>query len=117
MTIYSRKEPYYSLCGLNCCLCPRFYTNGSSRCPGCGGKEFSSKHPTCAVITCSKKHDYIEFCFQCREFPCERYRKLGGMDSFITYKNVLLNIEKAKADLNIYMASLKTKYEYLKILL
>jgi len=39
------------------------------------------------------------------------------MDSFITYKNVLLNIEKAKADLNIYMASLKTKYEYLKILL
>jgi len=39
------------------------------------------------------------------------------MDSFITYKNVLLNIEKVKADLNIYMASLKTKYEYLKILL
>ncbi len=115
--IYSRKEPHYALCGLNCCLCPRFNAIGSSRCPGCGGKEFSSKHPTCAVVTCSKKHGNVEFCFECSEFPCERYEKAGGLDSFITYRNVLSNFAKAKFDLNIYMNNLRTKYKYLRILL
>lgn len=30
-------------CGLDCGLCPRFYTEGSSRCPGCCGENFEKK--------------------------------------------------------------------------
>ena len=35
---YDREYPLFSACGLNCGLCPRFYTDGESRCPGCGAK-------------------------------------------------------------------------------
>gem|GEM_PF-3991072 len=34
-----RSYPLFSDCGLNCGLCPRYYTDGASRCPGCGQGE------------------------------------------------------------------------------
>jgi hypothetical protein len=117
MISYTRPEPFYALCGLNCCLCPRFNTDGASKCPGCGGKDFSEKHPTCAVVTCSKKHGDIQFCFDCVDFPCKRFEKPSAVDSFISYKNVLDDMEKAKKDLKGYLKDLKKKYEYLCLLL
>ena len=46
-------------CGLDCGLCPRFYTQGSSRCPGC--------------------------CGECSDFPCPKFdRETGAVDSFVT---------------------------------
>ncbi|HNR04634.1 MAG TPA: DUF3795 domain-containing protein, partial [Bacillota bacterium] len=39
-------------CGLDCGLCPRFFTEGASRCPGCCGVDFENKHPSCSFITC-----------------------------------------------------------------
>jgi hypothetical protein len=36
-------------------------------------RKFFEKYPSCAVITCSKKHKNIEFCFNCDEYPCKRY--------------------------------------------
>ena len=74
MAPFVRNNPRFSLCGLNCCLCPRFNTDGISKCPGCGGKDFSNQHPTCAVATCNKKHDNVEYCFQCSEYPCKKYQ-------------------------------------------
>ena len=119
METYQRKEPHFSLCGLNCCLCPRFHTDGDSRCPGCGGEGFSEKHPTCAVVTCSKKHGNrnVEFCYQCAEYPCQKYQTDGAKDSFISYKNVLKNMGDAQLDLQKYLEILRKKYQYLKILL
>jgi len=117
MSEYSRKEPYYSLCGLNCCLCPRFHTDGSSKCPGCGGPNFSKQHPTCAVVTCSKKHGNIEFCFQCNEYPCKKYQEPSKVDSFISYKEVINNMELAKTNLLVYLKQLKIRHRYLSDLL
>lgn len=97
MKEYKRQYPIFSLCGLNCGLCPRYHTDGHSKCPGCGGEEFHLKHPTCSVITCSKSHDNVEYCFQCTSFPCEKYREESNKDSFITYKNVLLDFKKAES--------------------
>jgi hypothetical protein len=32
-----KKYPTIGVCGLDCGLCPRYYTIGPSRCPGCAG--------------------------------------------------------------------------------
>ena len=113
MEEYNRKCASFSLCGLNCCLCPRFHTDGSSKCPGCGGIDFSIKHPSCAVITCNKKHDNVEFCFECSSYPCKRYQEPSKVDSFISYKNVLQDQTDAKINLENYLNDLKKKQEIL----
>lgn len=117
MKEYRRKHPSFSLCGLNCCLCPRFHTEGSSRCPGCGGPDFTAKHPSCSVITCSKKHDNVEFCFQCSAYPCKKYEAASQVDSFISYMNVLQDQAEAKTNLNNYLANLQKKHDILLELL
>ena len=96
MIEYTRQYPFFSLCGLNCGLCPRFHTEGPSKCPGCGGPNFHLKHPSCPVITCAKKHDNVEYCFQCISFPCGRYIESSKVDSFISYRNVIRDLNRAK---------------------
>lgn len=113
MEPYRRKTPAFSLCGLNCCLCPRFHTDGPSRCPGCGGEDFELKHPSCGVISCGKKHGSVEYCFECEDYPCRRYAGAGKCDSFISYAHVKSNFSRAKQDTAAYLEELKRKYEYL----
>jgi hypothetical protein len=118
MEKYQREYPLFSLCGLNCGLCPRYQTKGQSKCPGCGGEDFHLKHPACTVINCSRKHDNAEYCFQCSSFPCERYRRLGNIDSFISYRNVMADFEKASRDgLEQYKIELNGKVAILEFLL
>ena len=117
MAPFVRNNPRFSLCGLNCCLCPRFNTDGISKCPGCGGKDFSNQHPTCAVATCNKKHDNVEYCFQCSEYPCKKYQEESKCDSFISYKSVKQNFLEAKTDLKKYENDLENRYNILKTLL
>ena len=118
MKSYSREYPLFSLCGLNCGLCPRYQTDGASKCPGCGGTDFHLKHPSCAVITCTQKHDQVEYCFQCTSYPCEKYRNQSGKDSFITYQNVLTDFEKAKTEgLQQYKLEMNEKIEILEYLI
>lgn len=70
------------------------------------------------MVTCNKKHDHVEFCFQCSSYPCERYEKIGGADSFITYRNVLSDLEKVKQDgIESYAAMLNEKIEILDLLI
>lgn len=109
MKAYNRNEPHFSLCGLNCALCPRYHTEGTSKCPGCGGEDFYLKHPTCAIITCNNKHEHVEFCFECSEYPCERYNFPKNVDSFISYKNIEQNMADAKSDLASYLKELSEK--------
>lgn len=117
MPFIYRKEPYYALCGLNCCLCPRFNTNGTSKCPGCGGTGFPEKHPSCAVMGCSIKHGSIEYCCECSDYPCKKYDKPSGKDSFASYYKVIENFAEAKNDLQKYLIELKEKYAFLQTLI
>ena len=117
MKSYSRKHPEFSLCGLNCVLCPQFYTEGKSQCPGCGGEQFYEKHPTCSIITCSGKHNVFEFCFECSEFPCNKYEGPKEHDSFISKTNFMQNMNEANNDINLYLEELKEKQKILEHLL
>ena len=118
MEEYKRKYPLFSLCGLNCGLCPRYHTEGKSKCPGCGGKEFYEKHPSCSVINCNKKHDNVEFCFQCSAYPCKKYLEVSPKDSFITYQNVINDFEECKRiGIEKCMKRLIKKFDILEFLI
>jgi len=38
----------------------------------------------------------VAYCFQCGEFPCEKYEGTDEFDSFITHRNRLADMEKAQ---------------------
>jgi len=90
-----KKYPTLGCCGLDCGLCPRYYTEGSSRCPGCCGPDFSNRHPSCGHITCCVKKENLEVCAQCDDFPCSKFDSWFGneaYDSFITHKKTESNL-------------------------
>ena len=118
MKPYTRQTPAFSLCGLNCCLCPKHRTTGDSRCPGCGGEDFHIKHPTCGIISCSLRHDGVAYCFQCGEYPCQRYTRENDKDSFISYLHVPHDMDQAdQMGLDHYLQQLSKKSGILDILL
>lgn len=90
--------PTIGVCGLDCGLCPRYYTVGPSRCPGCCGPEFFNKHPSCSFITCCVKKKNLEVCAECSEFPCskfksdEEYQQVKESSSYPLYKKVMPNL-------------------------
>jgi len=90
-----KKYPTLGCCGLDCGLCPRYYTEGSSRCPGCCGPDFFNKHPSCGHITCCVKKKNLEVCAECNDFPCQKFDSWFGneaYDSFVTHKKAEPNL-------------------------
>ncbi|MEW5920578.1 MAG: DUF3795 domain-containing protein [Bacillota bacterium] len=93
-----KKYPTIGVCGLDCGLCPRYYTEGVSRCPGCAGPDFSNKHPSCSFITCCVKKKNHEVCAECSEFPCakfkseEEYQQVKESSSYPSYKKLMPNL-------------------------
>jgi len=92
-----KNYPTVGCCGLDCGLCPRYYTIGSSKCPGCCGPDFFNKHPSCSYITCCVTKKRLEACGQCGEFPCSKFdpwlEKGGEYDSFLTHKKAKPNLD------------------------
>lgn len=85
---FERKNQYLSLCGLNCGLCPMFL---GKHCGGCGNGNQS-----CKIAKCSLEHGRIEYCFECEQYPCEKYQHIDEYDSFITHRNQKADLEKVK---------------------
>ena len=85
---FVRKDSLFSLCGLNCGLCSMHL---GGHCPGCGEGSQS-----CKLARCSLDHGGLEYCYECGEYPCEKYEKIDEFDSFITHRNRMLDLEKAK---------------------
>ncbi|MDL2289543.1 DUF3795 domain-containing protein [Clostridia bacterium OttesenSCG-928-F22] len=113
-----REYPRLSACGLNCGLCPRYHTQGGSRCPGCGGEGFYEKRPSCGILSCCKRHGEIESCYLCEEYPCKKYDGVEQVDSFITHRNMLDNFAEIKQDgLAGYRQQLDEKVRILRHLL
>lgn len=112
MKNFERRYPLFSLCGLNCGLCPMHLDN---YCPGCGG---GPGNQPCAIARCSQQHGGIEYCYLCDEYPCEKYKGVDAYDSFITHRHQLKDLEKAKRiGIDTYQAELVEKMEILKYLL
>lgn len=112
MKNYQRKYPLFSLCGLNCGLCPMHL---GAYCPGCGG---GAGNRPCTIIRCSQQHEGIEYCYQCDEYPCEKYDGIDAFDSFVTHRNQLKDFEKVKRiGIDIYQSELNEKINILRYLL
>lgn len=94
------KYPATAICGLSCRLCPRYHTDGSSRCGGC--KSPFRMGAGCPFITCAMKKKGIELCTDCAEGDtCERWtrhRELSKTrDSFVCYQKLEDNIRLIKS--------------------
>ncbi|MDR3086256.1 MAG: DUF3795 domain-containing protein [Christensenellaceae bacterium] len=109
---YSRQNQLLSLCGLNCGLCQMKL---AGYCPGCGG---GAGHQPCAVIRCALAHGGHEYCYLCEEYPCDRHADAMEFDSFITHRNMLADLEKAKTiGIESYNGEQREKVEILRELL
>ncbi len=119
MKNFVRHNTQFSLCGLNCALCPMQL---GGHCPGCGG---GAGNQTCALARCSLEHGGIEYCFQCSQYPCQHFMCDGtGLpvvdeyDSFITHAHRVQDMQKAQQiGISAYMANLHEKANNLHILL
>lgn len=78
-----------SLCGLNCGLCPMLL---GDHCGGCGNGNRS-----CKIAKCSLEHGKIEYCCECRQYPCEKYQNIDEYDSFITHRRQKADLERAQS--------------------
>ncbi|MFT4104144.1 MAG: DUF3795 domain-containing protein [Lacrimispora sp.] len=112
MKDFNRTNLSFSLCGLNCGLCPMGL---DGHCPGCGG---GVGNQSCAIARCSLQHDNVEYCFQCPEYPCQRYEGIEEYDSFITHQRQLRDMIKAQeTGIETYNEEQHQKARILKTLL
>lgn len=112
MKNFERNNQMFSLCGLNCGLCPMKLNH---YCPGCGGGDGNQG---CVIARCSLTHGNLEYCFQCKEYPCEKYDDIEVFDSFIAHRNQLKDMEKMqRIGVKQYNWELEEKVEKLQYLL
>lgn len=103
-------------CGIDCGLCPRLYINGPSACPGCCGKDFLLKHPSCSFVTCCAIRMGLESCAYCAEFPCNRFEnEKSGYDSFVTHQKVFPNLNfMQEKGMDLFLDLQKIRIDILK---
>ena len=112
MRDFKRENLSFSLCGLNCGLCSM---NLNQYCPGCGGGEGNQ---ACSIAKCSLQHENVEYCFQCKNYSCEKYDNIDEFDSFITHQHQKQDMEKfKKLGIELYSAEQQRKKALLNHLL
>jgi len=114
----TKKYPTIACCGLDCGLCPTYYTKGPSKCPGCCGSGFFNKHPSCSILNCCVKRNNFETCAECNDFPCSKILKWDLGDSFISHRVSLSNLNVIKKNgLQKFIESQKKRITILEIML
>ncbi|HAV43575.1 TPA: hypothetical protein DCX15_06145, partial [bacterium] len=120
----TKRYPTIGACGLDCGLCPRYYTVGISKCPGCCGPNFFNKHPSCSFITCCVKKKNFEVCAECAEFPCSKFKSEGECQqlkqssSYPSYKRVMSNLNFIKEHgIERFIKQQKKRIELLEMML
>ena len=106
-------------CGLNnsclwiillLCCCGGWGGNG---CGGCGNGNQS-----CKIAKCSLAHGEIEYCYECKQYPCEKYQHIDKYDSFITHRRRNADLERAQSmGIEQYNAEQQEKIQILSHLL
>jgi hypothetical protein len=65
--------------------------------------------PSCGALSCCRRKG-VEYCCQCREYPCAKYDGADEADSFITHKNQFRDMKKAATyGIDAYAAELEQK--------
>lgn len=60
-------------------------------CGGCGNGNQS-----CKIAKCSLEDGKIEHCYECKQYPCEKYQHIDEYDLFITSRRQKAGLERAK---------------------
>ncbi len=76
MKNFKRDNLLFSLCGLNCGLCPM------------------NLNQSCSIAKCSLQHENIQYCFRCETYPCGKYESIDEFDSFIAHRHQKQHMEK-----------------------
>jgi len=114
----TKRYPTIGCCGIDCGLCPRFHTEGKSKCPGCAGKDFRDKHPSCSILTCCVITKRRETCGDCEEFICKRILNWDSSDSFVTHRNCIYNLKSIREKgLDSFIEQQEDRMQLLKTLL
>lgn len=109
---FTREHTEFSLCGLNCLLCPMQI---GGYCPGCGG---GPGNQSCAIARCSLDKGGYAFCSQCPTYPCARYGEFDAADSFVPHSCRAADLTRAhELGLNAYIDELRAKRAILDQLL
>ena len=112
MKHFQRECPAFSLCGLNCLLCPMHI---GGWCPGCGGGEGNQG---CPRARCARERNILDFCCRCERYPCELYEGMGEYDSFVPTRRVSADLDRAREiGLEAYVRELEEKRAILELLL
>lgn len=112
MKDYTRADTRFSLCGLNCALCPiHQMVNG---CPGCGGGD---GHQSCPICRCAKERGEPDYCFECDAYPCEKHAHFDDFDSFVPHRQAETFARAREIGLETYLAELDEKADLLRLLL
>lgn len=49
---------------------------------------------SCAIARCSLSHGGVEYCWQCGEYPCQRYKGFYDYDSFLPARSAPRDIQR-----------------------
>lgn len=110
---FHRTDGLFSLCGLNCGLCP-MQIRGD--CSGCFNG--STCYQSCPIAPCSVRHGNVDYCYQCSEYPCKRYDGIDRHDSLISHRNQKRDLAKAKEiGIDAYLGEQRAKKRILNRLL
>ena len=108
-----RSDSLFSLCGLNCGLCPM---NLREMCGGCF--TVSPCYEGCPIFRCAERHKGVEYCFQCSKYPCRRNDGIDLHDSLISHRNQKRDLAEAgRIGIDAYLAVQQKKREILTRLL
>jgi len=91
-TVIGKMYPAVGACGLDCMLCPRYYTEGKSKCDGCGS-AYSYAAVGCKIFRCCVKEKNFETCAECSDFPCLKFEEASEYDSFVTHRKMIPNLK------------------------
>lgn len=109
---FTREHTEFSLCGLNCLLCPM---QVGGYCPGCGG---GPGNQSCAIARCSLDKGGYAFCSQCPTYPCAWYDEFDTADSFVPHSHRAADLDRAReVGLDTYIDELRAKRAILDKLL
>ncbi len=110
---FTRTDGLFSLCGLNCGLCP-MQIRGD--CSGCFNG--STCYRSCPIAPCSVRHGNVDYCFECSEYPCPKYDGIDSHDSLISHRNQKRDMANAgRIGIDAYREEQRTKKKILNRLL
>ena len=85
-------------CGMNCSVCMA-YLREKNKCPGC--RLFNKSEPVtiakCKIKNCIELNkNNLKFCFECKEFPCERIKHMDKRYRTRYKMSTIENLENIK---------------------